>query len=111
MLTCNVAYKATLPDSCTRSIVQSASHSHKAQMPLVLSALDKVLEGKSFLENDEFGVADVAVGGCLLYARDGMKMKTLADYKNIDRYINEVSMLWYFDFLLCCVYVDGIRAL
>jgi glutathione S-transferase len=62
----------------------------EAQMPLVLSALDKVLEGKSFLENDEFGVADVAVGGCLLHARDGLKMKALADYKNIDRYINEM---------------------
>ncbi len=92
MLTYNVPSTMTL--CLTPALVPlSILHSNEAQMPLVLSALDKVLEGKSFLENDEFGVADVAVGGCLLHARDGLKMKALADYKNIDRYINAVSML------------------
>lgn len=63
----------------------------KAQKPEVLSALDKILEGKSFLENGEFGVADVCVGGCLIWARDGEHVEGLEDYKNITRYIDEMA--------------------
>eukprot|EP00878_Enallax_costatus_P002055 GHUV01002221.1.p1 GENE.GHUV01002221.1~~GHUV01002221.1.p1 ORF type:complete len:224 (+),score=60.91 GHUV01002221.1:184-855(+) len=60
-------------------------------MPDVFGNLDKVLAGKEYLEDNEFSVADVAVGSYLLYIPAYLPQLDLTPYPNVLQYTERVA--------------------